>query len=196
MTKDEKRIEVAQAFARKHDPDPQHAGQVRKLSLLLFDALSDLHQLGKSERVLLQATAMMHDVGYDVRPDNHQKGSRDLIAASKLEGFSVRQLAIMACIARYHGKRKPKPEDKLYRDLPEKSQRVVDRLAAILRIADALDCSHIRSAEMLLVERLPKVVRIVVMQRTRNDSDLEAAKQKGDWFEQVFDVNLQIVVNR
>ena len=196
MTKDEKRIEAAQTFARKHDPDPQHAGQVCKLSLLLYDALSDLHQLGKSERVLLQATAIMHDVGYDVRLDNHQKGSRDLIATSKLDGFSERQLAVMACIARYHGKRKPKLDDKIYRDLPKKSQTVVDRLAAILRIADALDRSHIRSVEMLLVERHPDIVRIIALQRTSNDNDIEAAKRKGDWFEQVFNINLQIVVNR
>ena len=195
MGKNEKRIEAVKLFARKHDPDPQHAGQVCKLSLLLFDALTDQHQLGKPERFLLEAAALMHDVGYDVRPNAHQKGSRDLILNAGLEGFSERQHTVMACVARYHGKRKPKPDDKYYRDLPEKSRQTVDRLAALLRIADALDRSHIRSVETLSVEQYPQVVRIIIAQRTRNDSDLDAAKQKGDWFEEVFGVSLQIVLS-
>lgn len=188
-----KRIEAARAFARKHDPDPAHAGQVCKLSGLLFDALGDLHGLGDTERLLLQAAALMHDVGYDARPGQHHKGSRDLILASHLEGFTRKQLMVMACVARYHRKGLPEDDHKVYRDLDEKGRATVRKLASLLRIADGLDRSHVSSAEFVHVDRLSKGIRFSVIQRSQNRADIEAALKKSDLFEEVYKLGVEII---
>lgn len=180
------------AFADGHDPDSGHAAQVCALSLELFDALADIHGLGSRERLLLEAAALMHDTGYDRNPMNHQKGSRKLILGAKLDGFTRKELMIMACAARYHGKREPRPSDKVYRDLGEGDQSRVAKLAALLRIADGLDRSHTSSVQGLRIDRAGGVVHIYVRQDGPNPMDLAGALRKGGLFERVFGVTLEI----
>lgn len=190
---DQTAIREARKFGRAHDPDTEHADQVTRTSLALFDALRELHGLGTRERVLLEATALMHDVGYETRPEQHQKGSRDLILDSKLSGFSPRELMVMACIARYHGSKEPDPDHKVYRDLSEGDQRVVNWLAAILRIADGLDRSHSGSAGSVSVERKGDLVRVLVHQRVPAPDDIAGAVRKAGLFEHVFGTRIEIV---
>jgi exopolyphosphatase/guanosine-5'-triphosphate,3'-diphosphate pyrophosphatase len=185
-------IAAAQRFAETHDPDPAHAFQVTKNSLVLFDALRGLHGLGDRERVLLHAAALMHDTGYETTPLQHHKRSRDLILASKLEGFSPKELAIIACVARYHRKAGPEPSHKVYRNLDKASRLVVNKLAALLRVADGLDRSHAESAESLKVTNVGGAIRVKVKQRTPNPIDLAAGARKADLFEAVFGVKLVI----
>ena len=185
--------EAAREFAQAHDPDPEHAFQVCKNSLALFDALEDLHGLGKEERFLLEAAALMHDTGYEKCPMQHHKGSRDLILASNLEGFSSRELAMVACIARYHRKGPPQPSHKAYGDLEKADRETVRRLAAILRVADGLDRCHMQSFGSLRAKQSHDRVSLYVRQRACNPTDIETAIRKGDLFEEVFGVKLEIV---
>jgi len=187
-------IRAAREFGQAHDPDPEHAFQVCKNSLTLFDALKDLHGLGKEERFLLEAAALMHDTGYENRPMQHHKGSRDLILASNLEGFSSRELAMVACIARYHRKGPPQPSHKPYGDLEKADRETVRRLAAILRVADGLDRCHMQSFGSLKARQSHDRVSLHVRQRVHNPTDIETAIRKGDLFEEVFEVKLEIVL--
>jgi exopolyphosphatase / guanosine-5'-triphosphate,3'-diphosphate pyrophosphatase len=186
-------IQEAQAFAAGLDPDPAHSCQVCRSALALFDLLRELHGLGATERVLLHAAALMHDTGYGTGAPKHNKASRDLILGTKLTGMSIRELMMVACIARYHSGGAPEPDHKVYRDLKPKEQEKVARLASILRIADGLDRSHAASAETVHVEQVPSIVRICVKQPEPNPDDIAAALRKGRFFEDVFGVKLEIV---
>lgn len=185
-------VAAAEAFARKHDPEFDHALQVCRNSLALFDATRDMHGLSDRDRVLIEAAALMHDTGYENRPWQHHKGSRDLILASKLKEFSVLELKTIACLARYHRKAPPDPSHKVYRDLDPASQSKVTRMAALLRIADGLDRSHVGSAESLRVERHGDRLRLFVKQRNSNPTDIWGGTRKKSLFEQVFGVQLEI----
>lgn len=186
-------LKAAEQFAEKHDPDPGHARQVRRNALALFDATKSLHGLGKRERVLLEAAALMHDVGYRNRPEKHHKGSRDLILASALEGFPTRSLMIIACVARYHRGALPSKEHAVYCELAAKDQAIVDRLAALLRVTDGLDRSHSASLESLRIEFDGETARLFVRQNAQNETDLWGGRKKRDLFETVFGVTLEIV---
>ena len=63
-----------------------------------------LHAGDPAERELLWAAAMLHDVGMAVDYDDHHKHSRYLILNGGLPGFSPRETALIAQIARYHRK--------------------------------------------------------------------------------------------
>ena len=182
----------AQQFAAAHDPDPAHSRHVLKNSLALFDALADLHELDARARKLLEAAAILHDVGYSVDPDTHHKQSRDMILDSGIKDFPPNDLAVIACIARYHRKTLPDPHHKVYRDLDAESQQLVNRLAAILRIGDGLDRSHAGSARTIRVTRSRGSVSIRVRQKPPSPIDIEAARKKADLFEQVFDLKVEI----
>ena len=180
-------------FASAHDPDPAHSRHVRQNSLALFDALADLHHLDARARALLHAAAILHDVGYALDPDSHHKQSRDMILASGITDFPPHDLAIIACIARYHRKTLPEPHHKVYRDLDSASQQLVGRLAAILRIADGLDRSHAGSARSIRVTLSRDTVSIHVQQEPALPADIEAARKKADLFEHEFGLKVEII---
>jgi exopolyphosphatase/guanosine-5'-triphosphate,3'-diphosphate pyrophosphatase len=190
------RIRAAREFAQTHDPDPQHAFQVCKNSLALFDALMDLHGLGQDERFLLEAAALMHDTGYENQPMQHHKGSRDMVMAANLEGYSARELTMVACIARYHRKGSPKPSHKGYKDLDKDDRQRVRKLAGILRVADGLDRCHASSAAVLRAEITPPIVRIYIRQRINSPTDIEFGLRKADLFETAFGLKLEIIPER
>ncbi|HNR34585.1 MAG TPA: HD domain-containing protein [Candidatus Hydrogenedentes bacterium] len=185
-------IREAEAFAAEHDPDPAHASQVCRNALALFDSLRDFHGMGPGDRVLLHAAALMHDTGYGAGVAKHNKASRDRILSQKLTGLSIRELMMIACIARYHTGPEPDPDHKVYRDLKPREQEKVARLAAMLRIADGLDRSHAQSAEALHVDCDGATVRIHVVQPAAYPGDIAAAVRKGRLFEKVFGVTLEI----
>lgn len=186
-------IEAAQVFAAEHDPDPEHAHQVCRNALCLFDQLCEMHGLGAIDRVLLHTAALLHDTGYGTDASKHNKASRDLILSAELPGISVREQMVIACIARYHSGGPPNSAHKVYRDLKPRERKSVVRLAALLRIADGLDRSHAASAKAIRIERDSTLVRIHVRQSCANPDDIAAGLRKGRLFETVFGVTLDIV---
>ncbi len=192
MKDDDPRIIAAREFAKSYDPDPAHAAQVAMLSLALFDELASLHGLGKRPRMWLHAAAFLHDIGYATRPDQHHKGSRDLIASADIKGFSRAELQLIACVARYHRKGLPERSHKVFRDLEAAEQSFATCLASLLRIADGLDRCHRASVESVTAARDSDGVSIRVRQRFASPEDLAAAQKKADLFEKTFGLPVKI----
>jgi exopolyphosphatase/guanosine-5'-triphosphate,3'-diphosphate pyrophosphatase len=94
-------------LGRRYDLDLPHAVRVADLALSLYDQLGDLHGLGDEERTLLEAAALLHDVGLYVSMAKHHKHSYYLISESDLVGLDRRQREIAANVARYHRKAHP-----------------------------------------------------------------------------------------
>jgi exopolyphosphatase/guanosine-5'-triphosphate,3'-diphosphate pyrophosphatase len=108
----------------------------------LFDQTESLHGLGKQERIYLEAAAFLHDVGYFISMQKHHKHSHYIIANSEIVGLTQAERLIVAGISRYHRKATPDTAHTEYEALPKKDRATVSSLAAILRIADALDKEH------------------------------------------------------
>ena len=72
----------------------------------------------------------------------HQRHSYYLITHGDLTGFSADEIEVLASLARYHKGGRPKLTHENWRRLDPYLQAVVEKLAAILRIADGLDRSH------------------------------------------------------
>lgn len=133
--------------------DQKHTEKVTELALSLFDQTEALHGLGKQERIYLEAAALLHDVGYFISMQKHHKHSHYIIANSEIVGLTQSERLIVAGISRYHRKATPGPGHPEYEALPKKDRATVSSLAAILRIADALDKEHnsaVRSVECRL----------------------------------------------
>jgi exopolyphosphatase/guanosine-5'-triphosphate,3'-diphosphate pyrophosphatase len=128
-----------------------HAEHVKNLALQLFDALLHIHKLGDVERELLEAAALLHDVGYHVSPEQHHKHSYYIISNCVMPGFTNDEAELIAHIARYHRKSHPKKKHTEYMHLPADKQRVVAILAGILRIAEGLDRRQQQYIEQLFV---------------------------------------------
>ena len=137
----------------KYKLDQKHTEKVTELALSLFDQTEPLHGLGKQERIYLEAGALLHDVGYFISMQKHHKHSHYIIANSEIVGLTQAERLIVAGISRYHRKATPDPGHPEYEALPKRDRATVSSLAAILRIADALDKEHnsaVRSVECRL----------------------------------------------
>lgn len=125
-------------LARIYRYQKRHALHVRYLANRLFDQLGPLHGYGPAERRLLEAAALLHDLGTIINYDDHHKHSETLIVNSGLPGFRPRETALVALLSRYH--RKGTPSADAYEVLFEEGdEERLTRLAAILRLAEFME---------------------------------------------------------
>lgn len=127
-------------LVRVYGYEPLHVAKVRELALQLFDQLVTLHGYGAWERELLDAAAMVHDVGVRVNYYDHHKHSAYIILNSALPGWSHREIAMIALVARGHRKG-PIEVGNLAAILHNDDEQRIMRLAALLRIAEYLERS-------------------------------------------------------
>lgn len=141
----------ALTIGRKYLFDEAHARHVAGLAVTLFDQTRTLHGLGAADRKILQAAALLHDIGQFVSYQGHHKHSLYLISHTELPNFSQHEMQLVANVARYHRKGEPAPHHPAYAALAEPDQTRVLRLAAILRLADSLDREHVQRVRQVSV---------------------------------------------
>jgi exopolyphosphatase/guanosine-5'-triphosphate,3'-diphosphate pyrophosphatase len=173
------------AFGRRCGYREEHAEQVARLSLTLFDQLREVHRLGEEERALLQAAALLHDVGSFVSYNRHHKHSYYLIYHADLPGFTDRERELIATIARYHRRSPPKERHEAFALLSVEERIVVKRLAAILRVGDGLDRGHRRHVRSVRVVRRGAGLRLDVEADEGSELEVWAARQKSELLEEL-----------
>jgi exopolyphosphatase / guanosine-5'-triphosphate,3'-diphosphate pyrophosphatase len=128
-------------IAHKYHVDLEYSQRVAKFAVDIFDQLQgNLHHWDVAEKELLWSAAILHNSGVYISHSSHHKHSYYLIRNAELLGFTELELELIANIARYHRKSKPKKKHQAYQNLPHKQyQLIVRQLSAILRLAVALD---------------------------------------------------------
>lgn len=176
----------AQILGRRYHFDQAHARQVTDLALSLFDQLAELHELEARERLLLLAAALLHDIGIFIGYRRHHKHAYYIISQNELPGLSAEDMQIVAHTARYHRKSEPAPSHELFMELSDGARRRVTRLAALLRVADALDREHLQNVRD--VRASVKDGTIVLRVRGRGELVLEqwAVARKSGLFQKAF----------
>ena len=163
-------------LAESMDDDVDHSMRAAGFALDLFDETSSLHGLGDDSRELLEAGALLANVGLSVSHSEHHKHSYYVIRHSdRLAGFTDHEIELIAQIARYHRKSAPKLKHPEFAHLWPDDQARVRILAGLLRVAIALDRSHKGRVERIVVsadEGADEVV-VAVKQRDGLDVDLE-----------------------
>lgn len=184
--------EEALALMLAKEARPVHVLHVAQLALQLFDQLALLHALGRPERLLLEVAACLHDIGHQVpaSAEGHHKESARLIRGRRWMSFDGREVELIAQVARYHRKSIPELTHDEFRALPEWDRRIIQYLAALLRLADSFDRTHAQLVGSVRVE-LP-VNRILFHLETTGPvpREVRAARQKGDLAALVFQRDL------
>ncbi|MEX0767594.1 MAG: Ppx/GppA phosphatase family protein [Microthrixaceae bacterium] len=162
------------------DDDPEHSLQVARLVLQLHDALAADLRLGDEERELLEAAALLSNVGLFVAHSGHHKHSYYVIRNSDhLMGFTDQEIEIIAQVARYHRKSPPSAEKHAeFASLTEEDQRRVTSMAALLRVAIGFDRHHDGSVQSVQVERVTGEVRMTLHADT-DATELSLEKYSG-----------------
>lgn len=147
-------LKMIREFVDRCRGDRRHLEQVRILALALYDQLAEELGCGPEERWLLEAAALLHDVGQLVSYRKHHKHSFQLISHAERIGLGARDRALVALISRYHRKGGPSRKHEEFARLSENDQAVVRRVSAVLRVADGLDRGHTASVERVTTTRL------------------------------------------
>ena len=177
----------ARSLGRKYRYDEPHALDVAALSLKLFDLLKEEHGLGPRERMLLEASAVLHDIGIYISPTSHHKHSFYLVNASEIFGLRKSDRDIVSNVVRYHRRSLPKPTHTAYMSLPRPDRTVVAKLAAILRVADALDNPHQQKIQDFSLDKAADSYTLWVGPEAGDVSlERQAVQGKGDMFAEVF----------
>ncbi len=108
----------------------------------LFDATAPALELNPDRRELLRFAALLHDIGHAIDHDRHNRHSYYLIKNAELLGFDAIEIEMLALVARGHRKQGGQFYSNELRGFSSEAKRTVRALAAILRVADALDRSH------------------------------------------------------
>lgn len=135
-------LSQARYIGNRYGMDERHSNQVEILALTIFDQTSAIHSLNERERLYLQVAALLHDVGKFISMTGHDVYSYDIIRAQNIMGFSDDEFDVIANIARYHADENPKAFHENYHLLTHEAKVIVSKLAAILKLAEALDLSH------------------------------------------------------
>ena len=165
------RLRSVLALLTKFFPESRHSQHVARLALRLFDETGDVHGLDDQARELLHYAGLLHDVGAVIGYDGHGAHSYYIIRNGNLRGLTAGEIAVVANVARYHGKPRPRKRDEGFGALPAGQRRTVEWLAALLRIAESLDRSHFQRVPDLRVRRRGHDLSIVV--EARGDARLE-----------------------
>ncbi|MGB6057986.1 MAG: Ppx/GppA phosphatase family protein [Microthrixaceae bacterium] len=144
------------------DDDPEHSLQVAKIVMQLHDALGERLGLGDGERELLEAAALLSNVGLFIAHSGHHKHTYYVIRnTDHLMGFTDSEIELVAQIARYHRKSAPSEEKHPEFASLQKSDRAVVRAASsLLRIAIGIDRSHDGAVERVVVQDQGSAIRI------------------------------------
>ncbi len=154
-------MEKLTTWASFMDPNVNHSTHVSRLALQLYDGLSKngIVTAGTEYRRILEAAAILHEVGRSRGPEGHRKHAYSLIRRLKPPlGWSDEDLQCVAVVARYHRGALPQTSDSSFVGLSPKRRKALLPIAGILRLADAFDFAHDRRIEQVSVERRDGIV--------------------------------------
>lgn len=173
-------------LAEAMDDDVDHSARAAGFALDLFDGTASIHGLGDDWRELLEAGALLANVGLSVSHSEHHKHSYYVVRHSdRLTGFTDHEIELIALVARYHRKSAPKVKHPEFATLRPEDQHGVRVLAGLLRVAIALDRSHRGAVAAVDVIAGDRAITVRVVPRAEVELELESAMQRCDLMESV-----------
>jgi len=164
-------IRSAVSLGRKFAVDQSHARAVAELARLLFEQLAGEHQLDSRQEVLLYVAALLHEIGLYVNLHSNHKHAYYLIRNSELFGLSQHELELVALVARYHRRASPQTSHEGFASLKRQDRVAVTKMAALLRLAIALDDT--RSGRIRELNCIREDKRVVISVPGVDDVSLE-----------------------
>ncbi|HET9712043.1 MAG TPA: Ppx/GppA phosphatase family protein [Pyrinomonadaceae bacterium] len=192
----DQKLRGVHAVGRRFGYEETHARQVSKLAEKIFDCLAPAENLSRHQRTLMLAAALLHDIGYHIAHESHQKHALYLIKNSELTGFSEAERAVIANIARYHRGPLPKERHADFAALNLADRKIVCKLAGIVKLADALDRSHDSRVYDLQCRDERRSLHVELYSAADCSNEMLEVERKRDLFEQSFNRTLSFSMRR
>ena len=191
-----RRVQVlasAERMGRKFGYDAEHAILTARLAASLYQQTAGLHGLPADAGVLLEAAAMLHDIGHYVNTIGHEQHGYYLIHHHPLIGLTPDEQEVVANLVRYHRKQGPAAADENLQDISPGDFMLLKRLSPLLRLADALDVSHVARVREVVIERVRSGEwRLKLVGEGEMMLEKWSLAKRKTLFEEVFGVSLEV----
>lgn len=178
----------ARMIAEKYRVPEAHYKTVEKFAGDIFDKMRKIHGLGIREKVLLQTAAILHDIGKFINVSNHHRHSYNIVRGCDVVGLSDLENKIVASLCYYHSTVTPNIRDADYAAFRPRERVLVSKLAAILRLAEGLERSHMQKLEKIDVSVGAGALTVVATTNVNVDLEQWAFAEKAFFFEEVFGI--------
>ena len=168
--------------------DKKHAQQVERLSLIIFDKIAKAYGMGEHERLLLRATCILHDIGKYICMRSHSIYTYQLIMSTDIIGLSEKDKKIVALASYYHANRLFDKTNTLAPQVEKELVPVVAKLAAIVRLADALDRSYMQKIHSCSVTMKDNKLKVLAASKEDLTLEIWTFDDKSTFFEEVFGI--------
>ncbi|AAM05787.1 predicted protein [Methanosarcina acetivorans C2A] len=178
----------------KYGIERSHADNVARNALELFEILAPIHGLGPEYRKLVEIAALVHDTGVATDFENHHRAGRDILLRHPPAELPERLWPVVAWAAFLHKKRVGREKVaklrlKAFGKMPEDLQDLTLKVAALIRLADALDYSRMESRLGKATFKGRKVRFEIIGQGA--EIDAERMYKKGDLWSLLYDTELE-----
>ncbi|MCI5212546.1 MAG: exopolyphosphatase, partial [Candidatus Electrothrix sp. ATG2] len=143
------RLKTVATVQQRFQVSTNHAERVTKTARRLFIACEEAWGLQPEDAELLHWAASLHEIGLAVSLSGYQKHGAYLLDNADLPGFSFAEQAWMSVLVRCHRK---SISNTLFKEIPAAKQKIVLRLAVLLRLATLLHRS--RKDETAVIEEV------------------------------------------
>lgn len=181
-------MQTVESLCMRYGLDMARARRVAATATQLFDETHrlGLHAYTDRERVLLHSGAMLLDIGAAFGFTDHHLSGRDLVLAAPLQGFSQIERAILASIVRFHDGHAQAERESLLDALDDRQRRLALALAALARVADALDATCTQTTVVQAMHRPGDGTLVVRVCGPHSHTAAECANAKADLWRAVF----------
>ncbi len=171
----------------------EHARQVERIAVKLFEGLAPLHNFDSNDLKLLKISALLHDIGMHIEYYDHHLHGMYLLMNSKIDGLSNLEHLIVAFLVGNHRGPSIKDRFKIYEPFMDKDFfNKHNKLATILQISEQLDRAEIGNITDLSIDVKENAVYIKLESEEIPTLDMESAMRFSDRVKKYYDRELHI----
>lgn len=180
-------VAAARNIGKRYVNNKEHTAILEELALKVFDSTSKVHGMASRERLLLQIAVILHDCGKYISLTSSAECSYNIIMSTEIIGLSHLEREIVANVVKFN------TTEFAYYDafagkFDKQSYILLEKLTAILRVANALDRSHkqkFKNVKIVLKEKL-----LIITVDTVDNILLEKGLfgEKAEFFEEVYSI--------
>ena len=187
MNKNHLKILKNLAESKNYGQGPDHALQVSKLALRIYDELVRLKLMkaDTEDRLILEAAAVLHDIGHPQQP-HHEVGfdflADEIPRLTSNEPISKEALSTLLVSVLWHNERSYLKRGSI--EIPDRNH--AEKIAAIIRVADGLDLISQPPIKEIALSDKNRKLRFVITSKHPIDLQITRAKSKSDLMKSAF----------
>jgi exopolyphosphatase/guanosine-5'-triphosphate,3'-diphosphate pyrophosphatase len=171
----------------------RHVFHVERLAMKLFADLASEHGLGSRAGTYLHVASLLYRIGISINYYNFYKHTFYLMAHSRIDGLTHREILLCALIASFKSEKRLRPFFTEHRDLlSEADFSMAVRLGALLQIAVALDRSGTQPISTVHAQAIGRELRLTITNRQAWDIEKRELQTLAKDFGKMWGLRLSI----